>query len=74
MNEATITALLQTGMTEPEIQAMSLTVDCANAVLDLPKLHPMDAEEFCHAIHIVQEKLMARPAMRAMQAQDNADA
>ena len=67
LSETTELALVDAGMTDDEVRAMSLTVDCANEIFDLPKLHPMDDEEFCHAIHVVQEKLLARPSMRAMQ-------
>lgn len=63
-------ALLEVGMTDQEVRAMSLTVDCANAILELPVLHPMEKEEFCHAMHIIQDQLMARPSMRAMQGTD----
>ncbi len=67
LSESTALALRKTGLTDDEVRAFGLTVDCANAILALPVLHPMDREENCHAIHVVQEKLMARPAMRSMQ-------
>lgn len=68
--ELTEIALLEVGMTDQEVVAMSLTVDCANAILELPVLHPMEKEEFCHAMHIIQDQLMARPSMRAMKGTD----
>ena len=70
MKESMI-ALLNAGMTDDEVKAFMLTVDCANAILALPVLHPMDREENCHAIHVVQEKLMSRPAMRAIRGKSN---
>lgn len=66
MKDETRSALSSVGMTEAEIDAMASTVILANQLLDLPVLHAADKSEVCHAIHIVQDKLMARPAMRAM--------
>ncbi len=61
------TALRKGDMTNEEIAAFATTIDLANQVLALPVLHSMDNTEFCHAIHIVQEKLMSRPMMRRLQ-------
>jgi hypothetical protein len=58
--------LLEAGMSEAEVAAFNLSVDAANAVLALPDLHPMDREEYCHAFHVIQNKLLSRPLVRVV--------
>jgi hypothetical protein len=52
------------GMTEAEADCWVLIALAAGKFLELPKLHPMDDHEVAHAIHIVQHKLLSRPAYR----------
>jgi hypothetical protein len=63
--------LLEAGMSEEEVTAFNLSVDAANAVLALPDLHPMDREEYCHAFHVIQNKLLSRPLMRVVRATES---
>lgn len=58
--------LSEQGFTENEIYSFWSTVNCANAVLALPDIHPMDREEFCSAFHIIQDKILARVAVKAI--------
>lgn len=62
----TIKAMYSTGMTEAEVHAFFTLASAASEVLDLPDLHPMDREEYCHAFHVLQDKLLARPGLRAI--------
>ena len=36
----------------------------AATFFELPKLHPMDDHEVAHAAHVIQSKLLSRPAYR----------
>jgi hypothetical protein len=62
--------LQEAGMTEEEVAAFNLTCDAANAVLALPDLHPMDREEYCHAFHVIQNKVLSRPLVRVVRASE----
>jgi hypothetical protein len=57
---------LALGFTAQECDVFELVTAAATAVLALPVLHPMDREEFCHAFHVIQDKLLARPGLRAI--------
>jgi hypothetical protein len=52
------------GLTESEADCWEQTAKAAGAFFDLPKLHPMDDHEVAQAIHIIQHKLLSRPAYR----------
>jgi len=52
------------GMTEAEADCWVVVAKAAGQFFDLPKLHPMDDHEVAHAIHIIQHKLLSRPAYR----------
>jgi hypothetical protein len=52
------------GFTEAEADAWVAVSRAAARLLELPKLHVMDDHELSHAIHILQYRLMSRPAYR----------
>ena len=52
------------GFTEEEAECWMLAASVAGTFFDLPDLHPMDDQEVAHAIHVVQNKLLARPTYR----------
>jgi hypothetical protein len=52
------------GMTEAEADCWEAVAQAAKKFFELPKLHVMDEHEVAHAIHIVQHKLLSRPAYR----------
>jgi hypothetical protein len=52
------------GMTEAEADCWVLVARAAGKFFELPKLHPMDDHEVAHAIHVIQWKLLGRPAYR----------
>jgi hypothetical protein len=52
------------GFTKDEAECWVLTAEAAAKFFKLPKLHVMDDHEVAQAIHIIQNKLMGRPAYR----------
>jgi hypothetical protein len=52
------------GMTEAEADCWVAVAQAAGKFFELPKLHVMDEHEVAHAIHVVQHKLLSRPAYR----------
>lgn len=54
------------GLTLEEIDAFNHLARSANRILALPELHPMERQEVCHEIHVVQNRLLARPGLRAL--------
>ena len=52
-------------MTPQEQKVLDLTVELWNAFLDLPDQHPHDAPETMRDLHNIQNRLMARVAVRA---------
>ncbi len=56
--------VIAAGLTPQEADCWSAVADAAGKFFDLPKLHVMDDHEVAHAIHIIQHKLLARPAYR----------
>jgi len=52
------------GMTEAEADCWQAVAEAAGKFFDLPKLHVMDDHEVAHAIHVIQHKLLSRPAYR----------
>jgi len=56
--------VLACGMTPAEADCWEAVAEAAGKFFALPKLHVMDEHEVAHAIHIVQHKLLSRPAYR----------
>jgi hypothetical protein len=56
--------VISCGMTEDEADCWVLTAKAAGKFFELPKLHPMDAQEVATAIHVIQNKLLSRPTYR----------
>lgn len=56
--------VIAAGMTEQEADCWEQIAKAAGMFFELPKLHPSDAQEVAQAIHIVQNKLLARPTYR----------
>jgi hypothetical protein len=52
------------GLTDAEADCWVAVAVAAGKFFDLPKLHPMDDHEVAQAIHIIQHKLLSRPAYR----------
>ncbi|MPQ83795.1 hypothetical protein F0170_07245 [Pseudomonas sp. MAFF 730085] len=55
-------------LTDREGFIASLLADAWNEYLKLPIEHPMDRDEFCRAIHVCQDKVLARAGRRAFNA------
>ena len=53
------------GMTEDELDVWYALADVAGRMLRLPILHPMEQEETAHDFHKLQNRLLARPGLRA---------
>jgi hypothetical protein len=56
--------IMEAGLTEAEADCWLAIADAAGKFFQLPKLHPLDAQEVATAIHVVQHKLLARPTYR----------
>lgn len=56
--------VMECGMTEAEADCWEVVARAAGKFFDLPDLHPMDDQEVAQAIHIIQHKLLSRPAYR----------
>ena len=56
--------VMRLGLTEQEAECWELASSLAGKFFQLPKLHPMDDHEVAQAIHIIQNKLLSRPAYR----------
>jgi hypothetical protein len=52
------------GLTKAEADCWVAVAAAAGKFFDLPKLHPMDDHEVAQAIHVIQHKLLSRPAYR----------
>lgn len=52
------------GLTDDEADCWELAATLARKLFALPKLHQMDDHEVAHAIHVIQNKLLGRPAYR----------
>jgi hypothetical protein len=59
-------SLVKLGMTAAEIDAWYVLADAAGRMLRLPVLHSMEREEVCHDFHKLQNRLLARPGLRAV--------
>lgn len=53
-------------MTEQEKAVIDASVALWNAFCALPIEHPDDVTEVRHAVHLIQDKVLARPARREM--------
>lgn len=56
--------VMEAGMTADEAECWEWIAKAAGKFFELPVLHPMDKQEVASAIHIVQNKLLARPTYR----------
>jgi hypothetical protein len=56
--------VMSIGFTEEEAECWVLAGAVAGRFFSLPDLHQMDDHEVAHAIHVVQSKLLSRPAYR----------
>ncbi len=54
----------EAGLTAEEAECWELAAALAGRFFALPQLHPMDRQEVAQAVHVVQNKLMSRPAYR----------
>lgn len=52
------------GLTDAEADCWVAVAVAAGKFFELPKLHPMDDHEVAQAIHVIQHKLLSRPAYR----------
>jgi hypothetical protein len=50
--------------TDDEADCWELAGSLEGKFFQLPKVHPMDHHEIAHAIHVIQNKLLGRPAYR----------
>jgi len=51
-------------MTEEELAIINLLANAYNLFIKLPLQHPMDQDEFCRNVHVLQRQVMAREARR----------
>ena len=56
--------MLTAGMTDEEANCWELAAKLAGGMFALPDPHPMDNHEIAQAIHVIQNKLLARPTYR----------
>lgn len=56
--------VIEAGLTAAEADCWAATAAAAGKFFALPQLHVMDDHEVAHAIHVIQHKLLARPAYR----------
>jgi hypothetical protein len=56
--------VMSLGFTEEEAECWVLAASVAGKFFSLPDLHSMEEHEVAHAIHVVQSKLLSRPAYR----------
>jgi hypothetical protein len=53
------------GMTEEELGVWTALAEVAGRMLALPQIHPMERTETVSEIHVLQNRLLARPGLRA---------
>ncbi len=56
--------VISSGMTEAEADAWELLVRAGAAIFALPQQHASTNAEIAQAIHVMQDKLLARPTYR----------
>ncbi len=62
--QADLDRVIACGMTPDEAECWETVADAAGKYFGLPELHPMDRQEVATAIHVIQNKLLARPVYR----------
>lgn len=55
-------------LTGSEREVLDLSAALWNAYLELPVEHPCDRQEFCTALHALQNMILARPGRRQLNA------
>jgi hypothetical protein len=53
-------------LTDDEHAAIAALAAAWNAFLTLPSLHPDDTDEFRHGVHALQNIVLSRPALEAL--------
>jgi hypothetical protein len=66
--EADKKRVMACGFTEAEANCWNAVNEACTQYFNLPKLHVMDDHELAHAFHVLQYRLMMRPAYRQYQA------
>jgi hypothetical protein len=56
--------VIEAGMTKAEADCWELLTKAVGKFFELPKQHPTDASEVATAVHVFQNKLLARPTYR----------
>ena len=56
--------VMSLGFTEEEAECRMLAASVAGKFFSRPDLHSMDDDEVAHAVHVIQSKLLSRPAYR----------
>jgi hypothetical protein len=56
--------VIAVGLTVQEAECWELSAALYKKFSELPVLHPMDNDEVARAIHVIQNKLLGRPAYR----------
>lgn len=56
--------VMEAGMTAAEADCWELIAKAAAKFFELPSLHPSEKQDVVNAIHVVQDKLLARPTYR----------
>jgi hypothetical protein len=56
--------IMASGLTEAEADCWEAVAQAAGKFFALPKLHTMDDHEVSHAVHVLQYRLLSRPAYR----------
>ncbi|NKX55790.1 hypothetical protein [Arthrobacter mobilis] len=59
--------LLEFGLTQAELQLWYDLARIAGRMLELPVQHPMERQKTATEFHALQNRLLARPGMRAQQ-------
>ncbi len=53
-------------LTEQELEALQIVGQAFNAVASLPQIHKADLSELVRDIHNIQNRILARPALRQL--------
>ena len=56
--------VMEAGMTREEADCWKKIAEATAAFFALPELHPADKQEVATAVHVIQNKLLARPTYR----------
>lgn len=52
-------------LTDAELGVLGLLTEASRAFFDLPDHHPSDEQEWAHEMHLLQQRVMCRLAVRA---------